>query len=149
MDQSPLEFVFGASKRTLDDKGAQRVWIACPSDGLTKRQATLILCFGPGNCEQPKPAIIFHGKGEVQEEEDQYYDKNVHVYFQDNAWTDANVAIAWAKRTWGEHVAKARDDDFLLFLDNLPVHNNKDFLSAVAGPGKRTLVWFGLPICFM
>lgn len=47
-----------------------------------------------------KPAIICRGKGcNVSSEERVKYDKDVDVYFQINAWVEAEVNMQWTRHT--------------------------------------------------
>ena len=46
-----------------------------------------------------KPAIIFRGKRNVSSEEQVKYDKDVDVYFQIDAWVDAEVNMQWTRHT--------------------------------------------------
>ena len=54
-----------AAKRTLDFTGATTVHCAQPSEGLEKRQATLMVCFHPASTiKQPALGIVFRGLGQ-------------------------------------------------------------------------------------
>jgi hypothetical protein len=63
-DQIPLPFICDGDSRTVDTKGAERVWCRQPGSGLEKRQATmhLTLC-ADDDAIQPKPIIVFRGNG--------------------------------------------------------------------------------------
>ena len=62
-DQVPLPFVCD-DNRTVNEKGATRVWCRQPGSGLEKRQSTLHLTMcADDEALQPKPIIIFRGKG--------------------------------------------------------------------------------------
>jgi len=61
--QVPLPFVNDGDRRTVDDIGAERIWVRQPGSGLEKRQASLFLCIGAAGDRQPMPHVIFRGKG--------------------------------------------------------------------------------------
>ena len=66
----------------------QKVWAAQPKQGDSKRFCTLNICFHPSG-EQPRPAIIFRGKGlRLSAVEKASWDKDVDVFFQPSAWAD-------------------------------------------------------------
>lgn len=101
VDQCPLPFVLNHDT-TLEEEGASRVWMAEPGGGaLSKRQATLQLCLSADpERPQPRPAIIFRGKGLRITAEENFklaWDRRVDVYFQENAWLDGNIAEEWVK----------------------------------------------------
>ena len=58
---------------------------------LDKSQTTLQLCIRTEGEQIVKPAITFKGKGNLSSEERMKHDKDVDVYFQINAWVDAEV----------------------------------------------------------
>ena len=60
VDQVPLPFVVDKDA-TVETTGAESVQIKGPGEALSKRQATLQVCFR-GCGEQPRLAIIFRGK---------------------------------------------------------------------------------------
>eukprot|EP00474_Spongospora_subterranea_P005977 CRZ06435.1 hypothetical protein [Spongospora subterranea] len=63
-DQVPLPFICEGDKRTVDNKGAERVWVRQPRSGYEKRQCTLHLTLcADSQALQPKPIIIFRGAG--------------------------------------------------------------------------------------
>ena len=101
VDQVPLPFVVDQEKT-----------------GLDKRQATLQLCIRAEGEQTVKPAIIFRGKGNVSTDEREKYDKEVDVYFQVNAWMDAEVNMKWTKHTLHNGLG---DDptEKVLFADNV------------------------------
>ncbi|KAK2566346.1 hypothetical protein P5673_009846 [Acropora cervicornis] len=71
-----------------------------PGSDLGKSQATLQLCIRTEGEQTVKPAIIFRGKGcNVSSEEQVKYDKDVDVYFQINAWVEAEVNMQWTRHT--------------------------------------------------
>lgn len=98
VDQVPLPFVV-EQDQTYEFEGNKQVWISQPGSGLDKRQATLQLCIKAEGEQTVKPAIIFRGKGNVLSAEQEKYDADVHVYFQSNAWMDAEVNLKWTKHT--------------------------------------------------
>ena len=98
VDQVPLPFVV-EQDQTHEFEGNKQVWIFQPGSGLDKRQATLQLCIKAEGEQTVKPAIIFRGKGNVLSAEQEKYDADVHVYFQSNAWMDAEVNLKWTKHT--------------------------------------------------
>jgi hypothetical protein len=63
-DQIPSPFICDGDNRTVDEKGAERVWCRQPGSRLEKRQATmhLTLC-ADDDAIQPKPVIIFRKTG--------------------------------------------------------------------------------------
>ena len=79
MDQVPLPFVVDQGT-TYDSRGNKQVWVAQPSSGLDKMQATLQLCIRGEGEQNVKPSLVFRGKGNVSSQEKEQYDKRVDVY---------------------------------------------------------------------
>ena len=80
--------------------GKKQVWISQTGSDLGKSQATLQLCIRTEGEQTVKPAVIFRGKGcNVSSEEQVKYDKDVDVYFQINAWVEAEVNMQWTRHT--------------------------------------------------
>ena len=71
-----------------------------PGSGLDKSQTTLQLCIRTEGEQTVNPAIIFKGKGNVSSEERMKYDKDVDIYFQINAWVDAEVNMHAVEQTY-------------------------------------------------
>ncbi|CEP03882.1 hypothetical protein PBRA_003489 [Plasmodiophora brassicae] len=138
-DQVPLPFVCERDKRTLDDKGSERVWVRQPGPGLEKRQATLHLTMcADSNAMQPKPVVIFRGLGNriMNSDEVSRWDPRVTVLFQKHAWVDADTAIKIV-RGYGEDPAFAAEDSDRTFLcDNLDAHKDPRFQSAISPLGR-------------
>ncbi|KAK3243937.1 hypothetical protein CYMTET_46433, partial [Cymbomonas tetramitiformis] len=167
VDQVPMPFVFHAGGcDTYDIKGAKRVQVSGNGGGsMSKRQATAQLAFRPIRAirkkdgsivelPQPRPAMVFRGKGRVKQEEILAYHPNVDVYWQDNAWVDRVVAPAWAKRTMMQFAkddaatyAKAGLEDlapteYLLVQDNLDAQKEETYKQVLLSEVKATS-WFG------
>ena len=127
VDQVPLPFVVDQEK-TYDLKGAAQVWVAQPASGLDKRQATLQLCIRAEGTQNVKPAIIFRGKGNITQQEKDQYDKDVDVFFQPNAWMDAELNMEWTKKTLKNGLALNGDgNEKVLFVDNVLFQQTKEF----------------------
>ncbi|KAK3245560.1 hypothetical protein CYMTET_44876 [Cymbomonas tetramitiformis] len=167
VDQVPMPFVFHAGRcDTYEFKGAKRVQVSGNGGGsMSKRQATAQLAFRPIRAirkkdgsivelPQPRPAMVFRGKGRVKQEEILAYNPNVDVYWQDNAWVDRVVAPAWAKRTMMQFAkndaavfAKAGLGDlvpteYLLLQDNLDAQKEETYKQVLLSEVKATS-WFG------
>eukprot|EP00794_Sanderia_malayensis_P001546 gene1546-1709_t len=61
----------------------------------------------------------------LQKAEKAVYHKNVHVYWQSNAWMDRAVAGEWVRNTFAPNVDKTVEN--VLFLDNLNCQVTGDF----------------------
>jgi hypothetical protein len=111
VDQSPLPFT-NCADITYEEIGAKRVPINQGNDAWHKRQYTAQLAFRPALPprptteaaaalydkhlqHQPRPAIVFRGKGCVSQAERDSYHDDVDVYWQANAWVDSRVANEW------------------------------------------------------
>lgn len=141
IDQMPLSFCFELSS-TYEHKGAKTVQIKEPGDGsYSKRQATLMLFITPDNSAQPRPAIIFRGKGmRLTQKEKESWSKDIDVYFQHNAWADTGFCVAWARKTLKNYVNRLGGRQLLLFCDNLKAHLSAEFKAACSE--QNTLLWF-------
>ena len=144
-DQVPLPFVL--DRTTTYEVGDldryEKVTVSTPGSGLDKRQATLQLCFSPED-NQVRPAVIFRGKhgGKfINKTEKQYYDKDVDVYFQPNAWADTEFSVDWIERTL-KPATQVSDSEFLLFCDNLSCQVKDEFKVAIRN--INGIVWYGL-----
>ena len=137
-DQVPLPFVCDSGKRTVDDSGANRVWLRQPGSGLDKRQATLhlTLCAGGGS-NQPKPIIIFRGSGKniLKSTEVHEWDPRVSVLFQKCAWVDTAVCVSIAQLYKKDPIITKSNSPRLFICDNLDAQLSSDFTSAMSGLG--------------
>ena len=62
----------------------------------------------------------FCGAGKcISEDERSSWHKDVHMFFQENAWVDTKVAVDWVKKTLKP--AKEHFKRFALFADNLTI----------------------------
>ena len=129
VDQVPLPFVVEQDK-TYEFEGNKQVWISQPGSGLDKRQATLQLCIKAEGEQTVKPAIIFRGKGNVLSAEQEKYDADVHVYFQSNAWMDAEVNLKWTKHTLKDGLKDDFNTEKVLFADNVGFQQTQAFHEA-------------------
>ena len=87
-DQVPMPFEFHGDS-TIEEVGTRTVAIkGCSSTDGEKRMCTVQLCIrAVKNGEsQPRPALIFRGKGQFLKKELAMYDKRVDVYAQTKAW---------------------------------------------------------------
>ena len=138
-DQVPLPFVCDAGKRTLDDTGAQRVWLRQPGSGLDKRQATLhmTLCAGGGR-NQPRPIIVFRGAGKniMKSSEVQEWDPRVNVLFQKCAWVDTPVGVQIAELYKKDPCIVQSESPRLFICDNLDAQISDDFTEAMKPIGS-------------
>ena len=96
-----------------------------PNQVVDKRQCTLQLYISPEDEQHVPPAIIFRGKGNVSKIEKDADDKQVHVYWQKNAWMDRSVALNCLKQTFAPAVDKSSEN--FLFLDNLGCQMTEEF----------------------
>lgn len=129
VDQVPLPFVM-EQDQTYEFEGNKQVWISQPGSGLDKRQATLQLCIKAEGEQTVKPAIIFRGKGNVLNAEQEKYDADVHVYFQSNAWMDAEVNLKWTKHTLKDGLKDDFNTEKVLFADNVGFQQTQAFHEA-------------------
>ena len=98
-----IAFAAVADMHTYEVKGIKHVHVSQQSEALSKRQATLLLCFsalGP----LPNLGLIFRGTGKRVSKVEQAAlaaaAPNVDVYWQPKAWSDRPVMQDWQKRTW-------------------------------------------------
>ena len=91
VDQSTLPFARDTTKtyeqidiRSKENRN-KKVWTSQPNTGDSENLCTLNVCFRSTR-EQPKLVIIFRGKGKrLSAVEKESWDKDVDVYFQNNA----------------------------------------------------------------
>ena len=116
-----------------------KVWVVQPASGLEKRQCTLQSCFSLGDKALVHPGIIFRGKWRVTEIEKLTYHPTVDVYWQECAWADTNVCVAWAKSI----LLKALKSlpKFVFFADNLEAQISLPFKQAISRMGG--VLWYG------
>ena len=97
-------------------------------DADKKRMGNLhlmIRCSDVGGM-QPKPVIIFRGKGiRISQEERQKWDKRVEVMFQPKAWVDQNLANEWVLKSASKYMTTQKKH--LLFMDNLHAQTTSTF----------------------
>ena len=122
---------------------------------LGKRQATGQLCFRPcvpppENCTdaaaldlykehlqaQPAPCIVFRGKGNISQAEQDAYPDGLVVLWQDKAWIDRPLALEWAEDVIKPFMQAERaagvagaHDRYLLFQDNLDAQKQPDYIN--------------------
>ena len=147
VDQVPLPFAIDKSK-TYDlpvptsERRDYRTWVSIQGSGLDKRQCTLQICFSPGNTKI-KIAIIFRGKGKrISDDELKAYHKDVHIYWQTNAWADTEFSVNWVRSTLKPAVSED-ESEFVLFCDNLSAQVSEEFLREIRA--INGIVWFGEP----
>lgn len=128
VDQVPLPFVVDQGT-TYDTVGNKQVWVSQPSSGLDKRQATLQLCIRAEGDQNVKPALVFRGKGNISSAEKDSYDERVDVYFQQNAWIDAEVNMQWCRKTLFPGVGNTEQEK-VIFADNVSFQQSKEFHEA-------------------
>lgn len=143
-DETPLHYVADAM-HTYEKSGKKQIHVGQQSEGLSKRQATLLPCFPPRG-PMPNLAIILRGTGKrvskVETAALAAAAPNVDVYWQHKAWCDRPVMQDWQERTWKPFVKKHYpNDETLLLLDNLDSHTHIGFRRAIKR--RRTLCWFG------
>jgi len=143
-DQVPLPLVCDARRaRTVDTKGAKRVWVRQPRGGLDKRQATVHLTLRAEGI-QPKPILVFRGLGKrISKAERLCWDPRVSVLFQKKAWVDRAVALEIAE-IYAREDAIENDEENLFFCDNLDAQAVPAFRQAMAQKGGG-LVWLVPP----
>ena len=131
VDQVPLPFVIDQDK-TYEVKGSEQVWLSQPSSGLDKRQATLQLCIRAEGKQSVKPAIVFHGKGNVSTEEKAQYDEGVDVYFQSCAWMDSEINMQWVAKTLKVllQALASHQTRKVIFANNVTFQQDKQFHDA-------------------
>ena len=141
VDQSPCPFVFDSSRtyhHITEDQHNEKVWISQPGAGLDKRQCSLQICFSTEG-KQPPLGIVLRGAGKrISEDDHSSWHKDVHVFFQENAW----VAVDWVKKTLKPHTEHLKR--FALLADNLTGQIHEDFKENVSD----CLVLFGM-VCQM
>ena len=117
VDQVPLPFI-NEQETTYADKGSRAVWVAQPSSGLDKRQATLQLMIRAEGEQTVKPTVVFRGAGKVSSAEVEEYDKRVHVLFQKNAWMDEATNMKWVNEVLIPGISDKKNEN-ILFADNV------------------------------
>ncbi|CEP02794.1 hypothetical protein PBRA_002761 [Plasmodiophora brassicae] len=140
-DEVPLPFVNDGDRRTVDDVGTKRVWIRQPGAGDEKRQATLFLCIG-ADCEvQPRPHVIFRGKGTqiLRSDEPNQWDSRVSVHFQENGWVDTKTAVNIAKVMQQDPAFVNPDENRTFLCDNLQSHKAPEFVDSMKSLGEIVL----------
>ena len=144
VEQSPCLFVFDSSRtyhQFTEDQHNEKVWISQPGAGLDKRQCSLQICFSPEG-KQPPLVIVFRGAGKrISRDERSSWHKDIHVFFQENARVDTQVAVDWVKKTLKAHTEHL--NRFALLADNLTGQVHKDFKENVSDCSG--VVWYGLP----
>jgi DDE superfamily endonuclease len=138
LDQVPLPFVVDL-KTTIEEVGVQAVRIAQNQPGLDKRFCTLQVCFRPDCQIQPKPTIIFRGKGlRISAVEKAAWDGRVHVMWQPKAWADRDVTNKWAEELFGPFCQLHHaNEPSLLFCDNLESQVQENFANILQTFGCR------------
>ncbi|CAB1116487.1 unnamed protein product [Ectocarpus sp. CCAP 1310/34] len=135
VDQVGLAFVNGPDS-TWDETGALRVQIGQPFPGLEKRQCTVNCCIGAGD-KLMRTAVIFRGKGKVSAVEKAAYDPGVDVLFQENAWMDGPMCMAWAKNSFLRSIEGEEgvvpEEQSILFADNLHAQTTDEFKKFLHG----------------
>eukprot|EP00794_Sanderia_malayensis_P014737 gene14737-16272_t len=125
VDQVPLPFVIG-QERTYENYGSKQVWVSQPSFGFDKRQATLQLCIKASGSQTVKPAIVFRGKGKINQQEKLQYDKDIDVYFQPSAWMDEELNLQWVRMTLIPAL-ESDNQEKVLFADNVGFQLSQQF----------------------
>ncbi|CEP03512.1 C2H2-type domain-containing protein [Plasmodiophora brassicae] len=140
-DEVPLPFVSDGDRRTVDDVGAKRVWIRQPGPGDEKRQATLFLCIGADCDVQPRPHVIFRGKGTqiLRGDEPNQWDSRVSVHFQENGWVDTKTAVNIAKVMQQDPAFVNHDQNRTFLCDNLQAHKAPEFVDCMKSLGEIVL----------
>ena len=121
-DQIPLPFCVDL-KKTFEEKGAKRVWVRQPGEGLDKRMCTVFLTIR-GDGMQPVPLLVFRGKGKrISKDELAAYPPGVVIVWQPKAWVDRDTAVKWAERVMVPFVKQHnKDQETILFMDRLDAH---------------------------
>ena len=65
-------------------------------------------------CARPEGLVIFRGKGQRISDDRQAWDKDVNIYFQNNAWANTEFSMDWLNRTLKPVVDDL--DCFVLFV---------------------------------
>ena len=95
-----------------------------------------------GRGKQPRPGIIFRGKGRFLKAERKLYDERVDVYAQPKAWADRPFSISWVKKTLHDHIdertaTEGKRPFTLMICDNLDSQVHADFLQALKDEGAQ------------
>ena len=141
VDQVPLPFI-NEQATTYADKGSKAVWVAQPSSGLDKRQATLQLMIRAEGEQTVKPTVVFRGAGKVSLAEAEEYDKRVHVLFQKNAWMDEATNMKWVNDVLIPGISDKRNEN-ILFADNVSFQLLEGFHQACRK--KANMIVYMLP----
>jgi hypothetical protein len=127
----PLPLICDTHARTVDVKGAKRVWVRQPRSDLHKRQATVHLTIRAEGT-QPKPILVFRGLGKrISRSESCAWDPRVHVLFQKSAWVDRTTALR-ITQLYKQDEAINTDQENLFFCDNLDAHTAPHFRRMLA-----------------
>ena len=79
----------------------EQEWISQTSSGLDKGQCNLQICMRLVG-RQPYLVIFFRGK-RISDNEKSARPKDVDI-FQENAWADTTVSVAWGNKTLKHYV---------------------------------------------
>ncbi|GAB5370628.1 hypothetical protein AAMO2058_001509800 [Amorphochlora amoebiformis] len=147
LNQVPLSLQ-DTNEKTYEMKGSKNVQILSSKVDMSKRTATLQLCF---SAKRPKPpiSVILHGRPYIDKHgkvnprmpansrimsEMKDYDPRVKVYFNPEAWADVTVSQAWAE-DYSEWMYE-RYDEIILGLDSHGPQATPKFKSKFSRPGK-------------
>jgi hypothetical protein len=129
--------------RTYDEVGSKEVWIRQAGEGSwEKRMCTLQLCFTPdAKAEQPRPAIIFRGKGmRISPFERAAWHPGVDVSFNEKAWANDDWCYENIAKQMAPVAPGLRGGEALLLCDNLSGQCNDRFRKMMKAQ-HNVLVW--------
>ena len=130
-DESPLYFkkLIHSQNRSHDGPAAKELLLGFTRK-LDKRICTLVITLRADayttkdrdgfNTRPMRPMIIFHGAGDVNEDEKKLYSRDVIVVNQKKAWFDRGVAMKYAD-SFRKHVRHNKYPRVVL-VDNLDAH---------------------------
>jgi len=93
-DKTPIPYEY-TEGYTYNTKGEKTISVRSIKSGWEKRKTTLVLIIHTDGVLRLMPIIIFKGKGNMTNEERQAWNKDVKVYFDDNAYNNEELFTRW------------------------------------------------------
>src|SRR6185437_9584071 len=111
-------------------KGEKTISVRSIRSSWEKRQTTLVLIIHTDGVLRLMPIIIFKGKGNMTNEERQAWNKDVKVYFDDNAYNNEELFTRWI---FEELIPQIAGKDTLFVMDVASFHKTDQILSTLRG----------------
>ena len=132
--------VAGADEIVEPGSCYHKVWTAQPGRGLDKCRCTPQICFQP-NGEQSYIAVIFwRQQKRITEDKLQAWHADIDADFQQNAWAETELSVAWVDKTLKQVVEI--ESRFILFCDNLTAQIRENFTTNPVHTGHKLNVLY-------